>query len=68
MPLTALPVGGFGALGQGHDVVVGEHPGLVGGLPARPAQGLVTRVAEVHTPRVLEGQTDGWRDGRQTGR
>ena len=57
MALTALPVFGFGAFGQGHDVVVGKHSGLVSQLPAGAAQWLTASVTEVHHPRVLRDKT-----------
>lgn len=53
MALTALPVFGFGTFGQGHDLMVGKHSGLVSQLPAGAAQRLATSVAVVHHPSVL---------------
>lgn len=48
---------GPGALGQGHDLVVGEHSGLVGRLPAGAAERLAAGVAVVHPSCVLDGET-----------
>lgn len=56
MALTALPVFGFGALGQGNDLMVGKHSGLVSQLPAGAAEWLVARVTVVHHPCVLYGK------------
>lgn len=53
MALTALPVFGFGAFSQGHDLMVGEHFGLVSQLSAGAAQGLAARVAVKHHNRFL---------------
>lgn len=53
MALTALPVFGFGTFGQGHNLMVGKHSGLVSQLPAGAAQWLATSVAVVHHPGVL---------------
>ena len=55
--LTALPVLGFGALGHGHDVMVGEHPGPVCQLPAGAAQRLAAGVAVEHQSRILHTDT-----------
>lgn len=46
--LTALPVFGFGAFSQGHNLVVGEHSGLVCQLSAGAAQWLAASVAVEH--------------------
>ncbi len=51
--LTALPVFGFAAFGQRHDLMVGKHSGLVSQLPAGAAQWLTASVTEVHHPFVL---------------
>lgn len=51
--LTAIPVFSFGAFGQGYNLVVGKHSGLVSQLPAGGAQWLATSVTEVHHPCVL---------------
>lgn len=51
--LTAVPVFSFGAFGQGYNLVVGKHSGLVSQLPAGGAQWLATSVTEVHHPCVL---------------
>lgn len=51
--LTTLPVFGFGAFGQGHDLMVGKHPGLVCQLLAGTAQRLATGIAVKHQPCVL---------------
>lgn len=53
MALTALPVFGFGAFGQGYNLMMGKHSGLVCQLPAGAAQWLVTSVTVVHHPGVL---------------
>lgn len=56
MALTALPVFGFGTFGQGHDLMVGKHSGLVSQLSAGATQRLATSVAVVHHPSVLHGK------------
>lgn len=53
MALTALLVDVFGALGEGDDLVAGEHPGTVGLLAAWGTEGLPTGVAEVHGVQLL---------------
>lgn len=49
----ALPVFGFGAFGQGYDLMMGKHSGLVCQLPAGATQWLATSVTVVHHPSVL---------------
>lgn len=56
MALTTLPVFGFGAFGQGYNLMVGKHSGLVSQLPAGAAQWLATSVTVEHHPCVLYGE------------
>lgn len=53
MALTALLVDVFGALGEGDDLVAGEHPGTVGLLTAQGTERLPAGVAEVHGVQLL---------------
>lgn len=51
--LTALPVFGLGTFGQGHNLMVGKHSGLVSQLPAGAAQWLAASVAVKHHYGIL---------------
>lgn len=56
MALTALSVFGFGSFGQGYNLMVGKHSGLVSQLSAGGAQWLVTSVTIEHHPCLLYGR------------
>lgn len=58
MALTALPVFGFSAFGQGNNLMVGKHSGLVSQLPAGAAQWLGASVTKVHHPCVLHRERE----------
>ena len=56
MALTALPVFGSGAFGQGNNLMVGKHFGFVSQLPAGAAKWLAAGVTVVHHLCILFGE------------
>lgn len=51
--LTALAVALFSAFGQGHNIVLGKHPGFVCELSALSTQWLAAGVTVIHGPSIL---------------